>query len=119
MLDYLVRAYLWYGSSCSRRPVSVSCTRLVPPERAWRFTLRSLWPRLWRRLDAYRLKPFAVLRKRLAAARLVFNLGIDYHSSFVAVAPVARHALGAPATGERSQVDQLLGSVTSSLVQRP
>src|SRR5215469_18079311 len=91
-------AYLWYGSSCSTRPTSVWSTRLEPPERAWRFTLRALWPRLWRRFAAYRLKPFAVLRKRFAAARLVFNLGIDLTPH--CVAPFAR--CSAPATGERS-----------------
>src|SRR5215472_1641943 len=78
------RVYLAYGSSCSTRPTSVLSTRLEPPERAWRLSLRSLWPRLWRRFAAYRLKPFAVLRKRLAAARLVFNLGIDRLLSYIA-----------------------------------
>src|ERR1700733_1156390 len=50
-----------------------------------------MWPRLWRRWAEYRLKPFAVLRKRLAAARLVFNLGIDlsFYSYPVAEAPRA------------------------------
>jgi hypothetical protein len=31
---------------------------------------------MWRRFAWPRLKPFAVLRKRFAAALLVFNLGI-------------------------------------------
>src|SRR5215469_9200302 len=77
-------AYLLYGRSFSTRPTSVRSTRLEPPERAWRLTLRALWPRLWRRFAAYRLKPFAVLRKRFAAARLVFNLGIDLTPNCVA-----------------------------------
>src|ERR1700729_4047342 len=68
--------YLWLGSRCSRRPTSLLSTRLLPPERRWRLRLESLWPRLWRLPDEYRLKPFAVLRKRFAAARLVFNLGM-------------------------------------------
>src|ERR1700681_3486227 len=68
--------YLWLGNSRSRRPTSLLSTRLLPPERRWRLRLESLWPRLWRRPDEYRLKPFAVLRKRFAAARLVFNLGM-------------------------------------------
>src|ERR1700689_5266409 len=68
--------YLWLGSRCARRPTSLLSTRLLPPERRWRLRLESLWPRLWRRPDEYRLKPFAVLRKRFAAARLVFNLGM-------------------------------------------
>src|SRR6202034_4833202 len=79
-----VMRYLWLGSSCSSRPTSLLSTRLLPPERRWRLRLESLWPRLWRRPDEYRLKPFAVLRKRFAAARLVFNLGM-IDSCFIAL----------------------------------
>src|SRR6516165_9486704 len=95
-------AYLLYGRSCSTRPTSVWSTILEPPERAWCLTLRFLWPRLWRRLAAYRLKPFAVLRKRLAAARLVFNLGIV--QLLVSVAPFARRL--------RTRYGRTLGTAT-------
>src|SRR5690606_7801018 len=56
--------------------------RLDPPERSWRLVLRGLWPRLWRRPAEYDLYPLAVLRSRLAAARLVFNLGMTYQLQF-------------------------------------
>src|SRR6516165_10909977 len=95
-------AYLLYGRSFSTRPTSVWSTILEPPERAWCLTLRFLWPRLWRRFAAYRLKPFAVLRKRLAAARLVFNLGIV--QLLVCVAPFSRRL--------RTRYGRTLGTVS-------
>ena len=77
MLDYLVRALL----VVRKQLLETTGVGLVHEAAAARarvtLDLRSLWPRLWRRSAEYRLKPFAVLRKRLAAARLVFNLGID------------------------------------------
>src|SRR6516165_5817153 len=109
-------AYLLYGRSFSTRPTSVWSTRLEPPERAWRFTLRFLWPRLWRRFAAYRLKPFAVLRKRFAAARLVFNLGIDFTPR--CIAPFAR-CTSHPLRANAPQAPTAFVSVTSSLVQTP
>src|ERR1700685_3542161 len=75
--------YLVLGSSFARRPTSLSFTRLLPPERKWRLRLESRWPRLCRRVAEYRLKPFAVLRKRFEAARLVFNLGTILNSSLL------------------------------------
>src|SRR5579864_4733246 len=98
------------------RPTSVWSTRLEPPERAWRLTLRSLWPRLCRRFAEYRLKPFAVLRKRFAAARLVFNLGIV--QLLVSVAPFARRACTRYGRTLRRASSALL-SVTSFSVQTP
>src|SRR5688572_23319875 len=85
--------YLALGSSWITRPTSVLSTSEEPPERSWRLVLRGLWPRLWRRPAEPDLNPFAVLRKRLAAARLVFNLGI--HQLLVLyepyIAPITKH----------------------------
>src|SRR5215472_8203521 len=111
------RVYLAYGSSCSTRPTSVLSTSEEPPERAWRLTLRSLWPRLWRRFAAYRLKPFAVLRKRLAAARLVFNLGIDI-TPYVVATDRRVHFCTRYGRTPRGTLLSLWG-VTSSSVQKP
>ena len=50
--------------------------------RSWRLRLLGFLVRMWRRWDWVRLNPLAVLRKRFAAARLVFNLGIYFTPIF-------------------------------------
>src|SRR5688572_106868 len=87
-----------WGSSRTRRPTSVSWTIVEP--RSWRLRFLVILVRMWRRLAWPRLKPFAVLRKRFAAARLVFNLGIVF-SCFDLFTPLAR-AGGVSAVTRRS-----------------
>src|SRR5690606_28614680 len=54
-----------------------SCLDTIAGARSWRLRLLGFLVRMWRRCDWARLNPLAVWRKRFAAARLVFNLGMS------------------------------------------
>src|SRR5579863_9374774 len=98
------------------RFTSVSWT--CASRRSWRLRLDGFFVRMCRRWDWPRLKPFAVLRKRFAAARLVFNLGIADTPD--CVAPLARR-VAATAYGRTNDrgAPRRRRRVTSFLVQTP